>query len=198
MVNGVTAASGRATNGLPVFGGFFSDTNGYALAFHGSDSNPVTQQNPAHPGESIIALADDFFATWPPAPIAIPAPPENIFQPLEIARQDPRPSYLYLQAYPAVLGVCPGPSCLTRNGSVTNTAALQIALEGLAPGAVGVEIIRFVVPPNQQPGNWPLFSNEGSNPDGSGVPGTCRSLPPGACPLAYSSPYVLLPVAASN
>lgn len=197
MVNGVTAASasGGATDVLPAWGGFFSDINGYAIAFHGSDSSPVTQQNPAHPGESIIAFADAFFATWPPAPIAIPTPPEDTFQPLEIARQDPRPAYLYLQAYPALIGVCPGPSCITSNGSVTNTAALQIALEGLAPGVVGVEMIQFAIPPNQQPGNWPLFFNKGSNPDGSGA--TCSASPP-ACLEADSSPYVLLPVAASN
>ena len=63
------------------WGGFFSGGNGYAAAVHASDSSPVTPQNPAHPGESIIAYADGFFMTWPRPPIGIPAPPQVTFQP---------------------------------------------------------------------------------------------------------------------
>jgi uncharacterized protein (TIGR03437 family) len=72
--------------------------------------------------------------------------------------------------------------------SATNTPALKVTFEGLAVGKVGVEEIDFVVPANQQSGNWPLFFNAGSCPDGSGVPGTCGSTG------AASSQYVLLPV----
>jgi hypothetical protein len=59
---------------------------------------------------------------------------------------------------------------------------------GLAAGSVGVEEINFVVPSNQRSGNFALFFNIGSCPDGSGIPGNCGAT------LGLSSPYVLLPV----
>ena len=176
-----------ALPGAPVWGGFFDDGNGYAVALHASDSSSVTLQNPAHPGESIIVYADDFFLTWPPPTIGIPAPPQVPFQLVNFAPRDS--GYLYLQSYPQPMP-CPFPeNPLTCTNSITNTPALQIAFEGLAVGKVGVEEIDFVIPPNQRPGNWALFFNRGSCPDGSGVPGTCGSSG------AASSPYVLLPVA---
>ncbi|HEY7337207.1 MAG TPA: hypothetical protein VH639_20115 [Bryobacteraceae bacterium] len=183
----VNEAVQTATGGLAVWGGFFFIGTGYVAAIHTSDSSAVTPQNPAHPGESIIAYADDFFTTWPPPPIAIPAPTQVAFQ-LGYPRQTGS-KYLYLQTYPV-----PNPVLCANNGSacpgsVTNTPALKINSMALAPGMVGVEAINFVVPSNQQPGNWALFFNAGSCPDGSGIPGTCGALPPG-----NSSPYVLLPV----
>jgi len=48
---------------LPDWGSFFADANGYAVALHASDSSLVTKQHPAHPGESIIVFADDFYRT---------------------------------------------------------------------------------------------------------------------------------------
>ena len=176
----------------PAWGAFFSDANGYAAALHASDLTPVTTQSPAQPGESIITYADDLFTTWPPPPIGIPVPPQVSFQ---IANFPPRnPGYLYLQAYPQYTTyICPTYpfGCLI---SVTNTPALQITFEGLAPGRIGVEEIDFVVPADQQPGNWPLFINIGSCPDGSGAPGKCGT---GSLP-AESGPYVLLPVGPSS
>jgi len=59
---------------------------------------------------------------------------------------------------------------------------------GLAAGLVGVEEINFTIPSNQQSGNWALFFNRGSCPDGSGIPGDCGAS------LGLSSPYVMLPV----
>jgi hypothetical protein len=54
----------------------------------------------------------------------------------------------------------------------------------LAANQMGVEEIHFVVPANQAPGNWALFSNAGSCTDGSGL-----------CDLiATSSSYTTLPV----
>lgn len=170
---------------VPVWGGFFADANGYAVALHASDSSLVTQQHPAHPGESIIVYGDDFFFTWPPPPISVPPPQQSRFQILDASPH--LPAYLYLQTYPQPS------SCVTPSGSfcspsATNTPALQVTFQGLASSAVGVEEIHFVVPTNQQPGNWPLFFNSGSCPDGSGVPGTCGATG------GSSSPYVLLPV----
>jgi uncharacterized protein (TIGR03437 family) len=61
-----------------------------------------------------------------------------------------------------------------------------VTFEGLAPGMTGVEQINFVVPASQQAGNWALFFNVGSCPNGGGA-GTCS-------PSGGSSPYALLPV----
>ncbi len=112
----------------PRWGAFFAVANGLAAALHASDSSPVTPQHPAHPGETIVAYADDFFSTWPPPPIGIPANQPSLFQiaprpgptgPLET------PGYLYLQTYP-VPTPCP-PSLnqgALRTVSATNTPAL--------------------------------------------------------------------------
>jgi uncharacterized protein (TIGR03437 family) len=171
------------------YGGFFADANGYAIAQHASDYSLVTPQNPAHPGEAIVAYADDFFPVWPPPPIGFPVPEGLLFQVLPAAVASSNyfvggPStYLYLQTYPQ-------PFCMIGTGcdqSFTNTPALQVTFEGLAPGMVGVEQINFVVPANQQPGNWALFFNEGSCPDGKGGPESCGV-------FGSSSPYVILPV----
>lgn len=69
-----------------------------------------------------------------------------------------------------------------------NHPAVPIDAELLAPGMIGVEEIIFHVPANQQPGNWPLFFNTGSCPDGRGSP--CAGSPPGS----NSSPYAMLQV----
>ncbi|PWU01868.1 MAG: hypothetical protein C5B51_21930 [Terriglobia bacterium] len=170
----------------PSWGGFFSDANGYAAALHASDSSPVTVQNPARPGETIIAYADDFFITWPPPPIGIAVPGGVQFQILSESQR-----YLYLQEYPKPTACGFPENPLTCTNSVTSTPALQISFKGLAAGKVGVEEIDFVVPANQQAGTRALFFNSGSCPDGSGLPGTCGAQ------RAGSSPYVLLPVGGS-
>ncbi len=153
------------TRQLPFFGGFFSGASGYAIARHASDSSLVTPQNPAHPGESIIAYADGFFVTWPPPPIAIPAPAQVTFQPDYSAMSSP--GYLYLQVYPTPSNPCtPAPGPCSGTGSATNTPALTITFMGLLGGSVGVEEINFTVPANLQSGIWALFFNSGSCPDG--------------------------------
>jgi uncharacterized protein (TIGR03437 family) len=168
-------------------GGFFADANGYAITQHASDYSLVTSQNPAHPGEAIVAYADGFFPVWPPPSIGFPTPLQPLFQILPASQITE--SYfagagtsLYLQAYPPLTCGIGG----TCDNSYASTPALQVTFEGLAPGMVGVEQINFVVPANQQPGNWALFFNQGSCPNG---PGTCsRGI------IGTSSPYVTLPV----
>lgn len=178
------------------WGGFFADANGYAIAQHTADYSLVTPQNPARPGEAVIAYADDFFPVWPPTPVGFPTPQQPLFEAPTIQNQsflfpfvstfyvERSGTYLYLQAYPQ-------PICLIGGGcnnSFTDTPALQVTFEGLAPGQIGVEQINFVVPPNQQPGDWPLFFNLGSCPDGGDFN---RCAPPTG---GLSSPYVKLPV----
>jgi len=185
-VNKAMPTSTLTTNQLPFFGGFFSGANGYAIARHASDSSLVTEQNPAHPGESIIVYADGFFVTWPPPPIAIPAPPQVAFLP-DYSEMN-SPGYLYLQVYPSAPNPCTPAPVPCGTGTATNTPALTINFMGLAAGSVGVEEINFEVPSSQKPGDWALFFNSGSCPDGSGIPGDCGATE------GNSSPYVLLPV----
>lgn len=177
---GVLAGGGVALAPLPRLspvGGFFQDANGYAAARHASDNSPVSPDNPAHPGETIHAYANDFFPVWPPPPIGVAVPEQPQFVRLPIGQSIIRDSgHLYLQKYPA-------PDL--KGQSYTNTPALEIKFAGLAPGRVGVELITFVVPANQRPGDWDLFFNLGSCTDGRG--GSCF-------PFGQSSPYVKLPV----
>ncbi len=191
-VNKAMPTTTLTTSELPEWGGFFSSGNGYAAAVHASDASPVTPQNPAHPGESIVAYADGFFMTWPRPPIGIPAPAQVAFQPDYSLTASP--GYLYLQTYPTPSqdnpgnGCAPMPGLCSMTGSATSTPALTINSMGLAAGAIGVEEINFVVPSKQQSGTWALFFNSGSCPDGSGIPGTCGAT------SGSSSPYVMLPV----
>jgi hypothetical protein len=83
----------------------------------------------------------------------------------------------FLQAYPPQLG---GPNVTPR------LPALQVLFRGLAPDQIGIEQIQFVVPPDQAPGDWPLWAHTAlcTNRDTCG-PGT-------------ASPYVKLPVRAAD
>jgi uncharacterized protein (TIGR03437 family) len=164
------------------FGAFFSDGNGLAVAEHTSDRRPVTRENPARPGETITVYANDLFTVWPPPPMGLPVPeqPRFEFSP-ELAAQTLGvddgydKGNLFLQEYPELD---------SERRSYTNTPALKILFQGLAVGKIGIQQIDFVVPANQPPGDWALFFNVGSCPDGSG-PCTTE---------ARSSLYALLPV----
>jgi len=176
---GVLAGAGVALTPLPRLspvGGFFADANGFAIARHAEDNSVVSVDNPARPGETIHAYANDFFPVWPPPPIGSAVPEQPQFQRLPIGQSIIRdPGNLYLQKYPTLN---------LKGQSYTTTPALEIKFAGLAPGQIGVEQVTFVVPANQQPGDWALFFNLGSCPDGRG-----------AClPFGQSSPYVKLPV----
>ena len=167
-------------------GGFFADENGYAIAKHDIDGSPITLQNPARPGETIIVYGDDFFPVWPPPPIGRKVGQESSYE------RNPGTtesnfrfygSHLYLQEYPQYREkTLPNASY----GSFTTTPELKITFAGLAPGMIGVEQINFVVPANQAPGDWALFFNEGSCPDPSNCPARVRE--------GISSAYVKLPV----
>jgi len=179
--------------GPSIWGGFFADANGYAVAQHASDYSSVTPQNPARAGEAIIVYADDFFRVWPPPPVGFPVPQQPLFSILPASSVlyysgtfSAVSGYLYLQDYPQP--TCIPPPAGACGQSFANTPALQVAFEGLAPGQIGVEQINFVVPANQAPGDWALFFNDGSCPDGIGPPDRC------ATSGGLSSPYVKLPV----
>jgi hypothetical protein len=128
----------------------------------------VTVQNPAHPGETIIVYGNDFFQVWPPPPIGIPVPSQPLFQ-VDTSGQLSGLPDLFLQGYPN--NPIPGRSCAT-------TTPLSVPFAGLAPGLVGVEQLKIVVPGSQGPGDWPLFFSVVCHDLGEGI----------------SSPYVLVPV----
>jgi len=130
-VNNAAPTTTLTTSQLAEWGGFFSGGNASAIALHTSDSSLVTSQNPAHPGESIIAYADGYFVTWPPPPIAIPAPPQVTFQP-DYSRTL-SPGHLYLQTYPQSMctpsaGPCPG------NGIGDQQSGIYHQLDGFGGG----------------------------------------------------------------
>jgi uncharacterized protein (TIGR03437 family) len=147
--------TGAAVSPLPLssYGGFFVDANKYVIAQHASDYSPVTTGNPAHAGEAIIAYADDLLLSlWPEAPMGIPAP-------LDVPiRGNIAGSYqLYLQTYPT-----PTPILFGIGGYlIPNTPPLLVTFLGLAPGQIGVQQVNFIVPANQQPGDWSLFFADG-------------------------------------
>jgi hypothetical protein len=136
----------------PAAAGFFTGADNYITAQHASDYSPVTVSNPAHAGEAIIAYSDGFFlAIWPEAPMGIPAP-------LDVPITGNLVGYqLYLQAYPT-----PTPILFGIGGYLRpNTPPLVTTFIGLAPGQVGVQQVNFVIPANQQPGDWSLFFADG-------------------------------------
>ena len=179
----VAGATLTTTNLSAGVGGFFSDANGNAIAEHASDFSLVTAQNPAHPGETIIVYADDFFPTWPPPPIGIPVPAQYSVpaDPTQDIGYEYFGRLLFLQTPPVYV---PPINQSLSGYSCPSTPPIQVAFEGLAPGQIGAERIDFVVPANQQPGNWALFFNTIS---AYGV--NCGPFNP-----ASSSTYVLLPV----
>jgi len=168
-------------------GTFFSDDNYFVTALHASDSSAVTSNNPAQPGETIIAYADDVFQSWPPPPIGFPTPAEPLFKPTGLPSSQyvgglVTPGYLYLQYLPI-------PDFF--NGYIyPTTHPVQTTFEGLAKGMIGVQEIDFVVPADQQPGTYSLFFNDGCPPGYTGSDG-CAIFP-------FTSPIVLLQVGKSQ
>ena len=160
---------------MPEWGGFFADANGYTIAQHATDYSLVTPENPARPGETIIAYATDFFDVWPPPPVGLPAPLQPLSQILPALFTRRSPGCLFLQDYPRLFMIYQ---------SIPSTPPMETTFLGLAPGMVGVEQINFVVPANQPPGDWALFFNIGS----------CGLLPGQHSLVGASGPYVKLPV----
>jgi uncharacterized protein (TIGR03437 family) len=158
-------------------GGFFQDEKGYVIAEHASDHSRVTVENPAQAGETITAYGNDLFSVWPPPPIGIEVPAEPRFEfsdELTASLSGLNKRYLYLQEYPLTspfLALAP---------------ALKVLFQGLALGRIGVQRVDFVVPSDQAPGDWPLFYNVGSCPNGQAE--GC------ATGQVRSSAYALLPV----
>jgi uncharacterized protein (TIGR03437 family) len=163
---------------------FYADAKRNAIAQHASDYSLVTPQNPAHPGETIVAYANDAYGVWPPPPLGYPTPAQPLFEaPFESTPNFPVPyptsgGYLYLQDPPW--------SDFYGNLHGLNTLPLKILFAGMAPGMVGVQQVNFVVPASQKPGTWTLFFSGACPPGYNG---------PLGCPFIVAvPPWVNLPV----
>jgi uncharacterized protein (TIGR03437 family) len=129
--------SGSAQNSAPVdnldypkTGGFFAGAGGLAVARHAADGSLVTAQNPAVTGETINILGTGFGATYPPKPVAFPAPVSPAFSG-NLDFLVPGTEYTISQPL-RVLNVGP--------------RAAKVSSIGLAAGFLGVDQIVFEVP----------------------------------------------------
>src|SRR5262249_51173679 len=151
-----SAFVGRPPGTPTANGAFFTDDRGYVRAEHSADHSPVTAANPAHPGEAITVYGNDFYTVWPTPPVGFRTPSLWSFCGSELYQYRPElpgPAaafdyrYLYLQKY-----VYPD----ANHNQFTDTPAVEITFQGLAPEKIGIEQIDFVVPANQPPGDWAL------------------------------------------
>ena len=110
---------------------FFADSSGLAVAQHAEDYRRVTREDPAHPGEWIIAYGSSIGAVRNPPPSGMPAP---------------------LDALSPVIDSLIVPAFIPQGGS----GALQYNYIGLTPGAVGVWQVNLRVPDVQPDGDLRL------------------------------------------
>lgn len=125
-------SSPASADGMSVF---FSDASGRGILQHASDYSLVTEQNPAHPGEYLIAYGINLGPVTNQPSSGTPAPSDPL------AKSIP-------QAYP---GVCSGGDTVTVGSSKNITPSF----EGLAPGTVGLYQINFQVPDSVGSGDLP-------------------------------------------
>jgi uncharacterized protein (TIGR03437 family) len=123
--NGIRAhTENTQATGLRVF---FSDANGYGIFLHATDYSLVSAQNPAHPGEVLLAYGINLgpVNNTPSSGAASPSNP----LPVSVAPGSPE------------TGIC------GMNDSIKiGTATAAPSYVGLAPGLVGVYQINFQVP----------------------------------------------------
>jgi uncharacterized protein (TIGR03437 family) len=126
-----SGTSGTATNiDYPRVGGFFSDSQGNAIAWHELDGTLVTLGNPARAGEFVAIYGTGFGPTYPPKPIGFPAPPAPPFQgTMDFA--EPGTSYNIDQPL--------------RQLSLGPKVA-HVSFTGVAAGLAGVDEVIFQVP----------------------------------------------------
>ena len=136
--NGTSGTAGNID--YPLIGGFFSDTQGNAIAWHVLDGALVTQANPALAGEFLAIYGTGFGPTYPPKPIGFPAPPAPPFQgTMDFA--EPGTSYNIDQPL--------------RQLSLGQKVA-HVSFTGVAAGLAGVDEIIFQVPAGLDPGTHSL------------------------------------------
>jgi len=114
----------------------------FGIFQHGADYSLVTPENPARPGEAVIAYLTGMRGTSPTVPTGQASP----FDPLAVVPQTfagTVPGYYYENYHYLRMG-----SDLAVSASQTNPSFL-----GLTPGSVGVYQINFAVPASETGGN---------------------------------------------
>jgi uncharacterized protein (TIGR03437 family) len=129
--NGIQAQTSDTTGAL--WSVFFSDANGYGVIQHASDYSPVTPQNPAHPGEYIIAYAQNLGPVTSQPATGAPAP----FSPLA----------------ESFIGAPRLPGCDRFVDVQIGPAQAYPSYIGLTPGTVGVYQVNLQVPTTMQAGD---------------------------------------------
>jgi uncharacterized protein (TIGR03437 family) len=120
---------------------------GFGVFQHARDYSTVTSENPAQPGETIVAYATGLPPAIPLVPTGQPAPSSPLSYVPMAYDADPRvglPSLSYLDL------IVDSPN-IPQQVEITNSGrsgALPISFVGLTPGAVGLYQINFV---------WPQF-----------------------------------------
>lgn len=131
---------------------FFADANGYGIVQHASDYSLVTPQNPAHPGEYLIAYGINLGFIKNQPKTGAPAP----FDPLATVYN---PSYI----------------CGLDSSVQIGTATATPSFMGLTPGTVGVSQVNFQLPLSAPVGEQPLsFVWTSSGAAGGGGLFQCR------------------------
>ena len=129
--------SAVVSDGLAPWGQFFVDPAGYVIAQHAADYRLLTADNPARPGEWIVAYGSNFgAAVWQPS-TGEPAPLDQL-SPLDPGVPAPWQFSLFLRQ--------PG-------GDIR----LATNFIGLAPGAVGVYQANFRMPDAIASGDAPFY-----------------------------------------
>jgi uncharacterized protein (TIGR03437 family) len=105
------------------FSAFFADGQGYGQFLHVSDYSAVTPQNPAHPGEYLMAYALNLGPVSNRPATGVPTPDSPYSIPISVA-----------------------PVCGYTEQLLVGNVASNVQFEGLAPGLVGVYQINFQVP----------------------------------------------------
>lgn len=140
--NGVGAQMEAVYTGLTLLSPlsvFFADVKGFGIVQHASDYSLVTPQNPAHPGEYLVAYGINLGPVSNTPASGTPAP----FNPLAISSP--------------VFPVCSMIDFISWGNPDSVPSGRSPALfVGLTPGTVGVYQVNFQVPASVPAGNVPI------------------------------------------
>ena len=166
--NGIQAQASNIGGNSALLSVFFSDANGYGIVQHASDYSLVTPQNPAHPGETLTAYAENL------------APVFN--QP---ATGEPSPLDPLASSYtPETLSCWVLTPQLTFNPSPPSNPYSYIVM---TPGLVGVYQLNFTLPSSMPSGDIPMTLSR--------IAWETSGLFPGDCGIySFTSRSVLLPI----
>jgi uncharacterized protein (TIGR03437 family) len=122
------------------YGGFFVDANRYAIAQHAADYQLVTEDNPARPGEWIVAYATNLGPVKDPPPTGVAAPLGRLI-PLDTGI----PALTVPWSFTLWLSQIGGFVSATSN------------FAGLTPATIGVYSVNFQIPDQPFRGDYQFY-----------------------------------------